>query len=99
MTEKERKQIINNAHLKRDPQDKDLIIVKGDGKDSKRLKKAYWISKIGISKPGKNKAVRRIYITSGKFTDLTGLEGQISRGWRWIEGDEKVKKLIKVLNE
>lgn len=95
MTVKERKQI-KSTHLKRDPPDKYLIIVKGDKKNSSRgfLKKAFC-----ISEPGENKAGARYYVTSPKFNKMTGLtKKQISRGWRWIEGDEKVKKLIDVLN-
>ena len=45
MTEQERKQI-KNTHLKRCPQDKDLIIVKGDEKDSRILRKAFCVSKL-----------------------------------------------------
>ena len=93
MTEQERKQIKNNTHLKRDPQD-DLIIVKGDGEDSGLLEKAFC-----ISEPDKDKAGRRCYVISPEFNKMTGLpKKQISRGCRWIEGDEKVKKLIDVLN-
>jgi hypothetical protein len=93
MKEKERKQI-ENTHLERNPLDKDLIIVKGDekNKNSGLIKNAFC-----ISKHRKNKVGRRGYVTSPKFNKLTGLEGQISRGWRWIEGDEKVKNLIKKL--
>jgi hypothetical protein len=95
MTEQEKRQIKNNTHLKRDPPDKKLIIVKGDGKNnSKLLKKAFC-----ISEPGKMKDGRRYYVTSPKFNKMTGLtKKQISRGCRWIEGNEKVKKLINVLN-
>jgi len=92
ITEQERKQI-KNTHLKRDPQDEDLIIVKGDEKDSRFLKKAFC-----VSKPGKNKADSRYYVTSDKFKDITGLAGQIQRGYRKILDEEKVKNLIKVLN-
>jgi hypothetical protein len=92
ITEQERKQI-KNTHLKRNPQDEDLIIVKGDEKDSRFFKKAFC-----VSKPGKNKAGSRYYVTSDKFKDMTGITGQIQRGYRKILDEEKVKNLIEVLN-
>jgi hypothetical protein len=92
ITERDRKQI-KNAHLKRDPTYKNLIIVKGDEKDSRLCKKAFC-----VSKPENNKADRKYYVTSDKFKDMTGIAGQIQRGYRTILDEEKVKNLIKVLN-
>jgi hypothetical protein len=83
----------NNAHMKRCPPDDDLILIKGNPNDSRLLKKAFCISKVGFKK---NRS--KHYVSSDEFQKLTGVGcKQVQRGCRWIYEEEKIKNLLNLL--
>lgn len=84
----------NNAHLKRSYDTTDLVIVVGDKKKSKLLKKAILISQLKLNKIGTS-----YQAVSKKMEELLGISGSIQRSIppRFIKEKKHIKNLKKIL--
>lgn len=88
------KQCSNNAHIKRDDDLKDLVIVVGNGKNSRLLEMAILISKKKADKRG-----RPYHAVSDEMIRYLGIKGSIQRSIppRIISKKENISNLKKLL--
>ena len=83
-----RERVGMNAHLKRDPLERTILIATGD-ENSKMLDRVEPLSTIGFKKNG-----TKNYVYSEEFTELSGLTGQVYRSVKTIEGSHRIENVL-----
>lgn len=86
-----RRRVRMNAHMRRDPLERSLLVATGTGR-SRMLGRTRPVSVIGRKRNG-----AKNYIFSREFSELSGLTGQVYRAVNTIKGSRRVEAVLEWL--